>query len=353
MFERQHRPLSRFQGEGEYAPDHHGDHRRRIRRLPAAASAQVLAADSYVVGTDAAAGEYHRRPAQTSAGRPRDLGFVTGRLQRGHRHRAVSCLPTSGLSYAAARRRRCRQRQGHLRAAPIDGFTRSVARNLARHAPRRRAPSTSATSSTGGNFAPTGDTDGYALTGFGNFVAPTFGATSGFLDGVFVGLAQKSTDRRGQPRPSLRTHRGGSRPRTSSSSTATPSTPQAMTYNVVYKADGQRRLARRRLLGRTRPTSRDDASLDRSSAATGVFNSFAFGDADLDRLNYDAVLWNGNVVLRRADDCGLRRAVWSFRSPRPPRWPARRGRPGDASPPSPRIPHPPVVGRLIAAGHLS
>lgn len=264
--------------------------------LAAPALGQLYVADDYNIGAAPAAGEYTEDQLKNQPAGLVNTGFANGPYNGGTgtgQFQATTvdlggtlATPSSGkVIYAAA---------------PLDGIRRSNARNLDGGALPASGPLyISHTVNRGG--IPAAGGDGYVLTGFGNFVQPTRGATAGFLDGLFVGFAQNST---------ANPNSFGDlviRARTTAAQTAEDivllddavSSTGNNTYTVVMKVDvnngGGSGDPVTWFLDPTDFTS--DITLASSAAATGSFASFAFGDASPDRLNYDSVSWNGNVFF--------------------------------------------------------
>ncbi|MEM1012886.1 MAG: PEP-CTERM sorting domain-containing protein [Planctomycetota bacterium] len=259
--------------------------------ISSAASAQLLASDSYVIGSDPAAGEYQVLPLVSQPGTLESLGFADGNYGGGT-GTVQFAASDNGLSYAPLGIDGSLSGKVTYSAAPVDPFRRANARNLVSGTPGTSPFYVSHLVNRGG-IAPTGDADSYALTGFGNFVQPTIGANSGFLDGVFVGFAQKSSTDSGSLVIRSRTTTGQTAEDTILIDGDLVDTAN-LTYNIVYKATVN---ADSVTYWVNATDFTDDASLTATALVTGTINGFQFGDANLDRLNYDARAWNGNVFF--------------------------------------------------------
>lgn len=268
--------------------------------IAANAQATLIATDSYIDGSDPTAGEYDISSAAAAQLKNQpanlaNLGFVNGPYAGGTgtgQFQADSGNLGGTLTNSTGGKVK-------YNAAPLDGIRRSVARNLA--TVTETGPFyISHTVNRGG--IPEAGGDGYALTGIGNFVQPTRGATSGFLEGLFVGFTQNSA---ANP-----TSFGDLviRARTTAAQTAedivlvdgASTSTSGITYTVVMKVDiNSGGGSGDPVTWWLNPTSfADDTALTSSAAATGSFGSFAFGGtAGLNRLNYDAQDWNGNVFF--------------------------------------------------------
>lgn len=265
-----------------------------VAALASVSSAQLVQ-DSYPVGPNAAAGEYLVDQLKNQPAGLESLGFVTGPYNQGSATGQFA-VTTGGLSYPALGVDGADSGKVTYSAAPIDQFTRSVARNLDGTLPGASTFYVSHLVNRGNIALDTGP-EGYVMTGFGNFVAPTLGATSGFLDGVYVGWAQKSPTDEGSLVLRSRTTAAQSAEDVVLVDGDAVDT-QGITYNVVYKAEVNAAGSVDNITWYLNPTDfTDDLTLASSSAATGLFASFAYGDADLDRLNYTSFQWNGNAFF--------------------------------------------------------
>jgi hypothetical protein len=266
-----------------------------VAGLTTASSAQLLVQDSYPVGPNESAGEYEIDQLKNQPAGLQSLGFQTGPYNQGS-GTGQFAVTTGGLNYPALGVDGSDSGKVTYSAAPIDQFTRSNARNVDGTLPGTSTFYVSHLVNRGNISLDTSEA-GYVLTGFGNFVAPTLGSTSGFLDGVYVGWAQKSdTDEGSLVLRSRQTTAQSAEDVVLVDGDATDT--QGITYNVVYKAEVNASGGTDNITWFLNPTDfTDDASLASSAAATGSFSSFAYGDADLDRLNYVSFQWNGNAFF--------------------------------------------------------
>ena len=258
------------------------------------ASAELNATDSYRIGPNPTDGEYLE--AQLNA-QPADLtvmGFANGGYGLGtgtaqFQATTISLNSTVGglggkVTYSSA---------------PLDSIYRAVAR-ATDPIPGNGTYYMSHTVNRGD--IPQAGGDGFALTGFGNFVPPERGPTAGFLAGVFVGFTQNASNPNSFGDLVLRA-------RTTTSQSAEDIVlvdgSNVSTVNQSYTV-----VIRVEITGSVDavawwldPTdfSNGEAGLTSSSTANGSFSSFAFGGAsDLQRLTYASRDWNGNAFFDEA-----------------------------------------------------
>ena len=269
-----------------------------VTGLAATASAQLVAADSYVIGSDPTAGEYVAGPIRSSS-QPSNLtntGFANGGYGggTGTAQFQVTAGDLGGVNTDS------RGDKVIYGSAPLDNAVRSNARSLV-GVPDVSTYYISYNVNRGDN--PTAGGNGFALTGFGNAIVPVRGATSGNLEGLFVGFAEDGT--------------AGNfgnlvlRARTTSTQTAedvvlvngaTTST-FGTTYTVVLKVEANvGGGSADQVTYYLDPTDfSSDAALASSSSLSSTISTFAIGagggDAAFARLNYVAQNWDGNVFF--------------------------------------------------------
>lgn len=275
--------------------------------------ASPLATDSYLIGTDPTAGEYEENVRLlVQPGNLANQGFATGPYNQGS-GTSQFVATSSGLEYVPLGETTATSGKVTYNAAPIDAFTRSNARALSGVTPGNTYWMSHLVNR--GNIPGAGG-DGYVLSGFGNNVAPARGATSGFLEGAFVGFSQDSANPSSFGDLVIRS-------RTTAAQSAEDtvlvdgaiSSTFGNTYAVIIKAEVDAAGSQDRISWWLNPQNfASEALLTSSSAASGSFLSFAYPtDGVLDRLNYVSYQWNGNAFfdgVRLADDLsGLGGAV--------------------------------------------
>ncbi len=265
--------------------------------LSTTAEASLLASDSYLIGTDPTAGEYtdggliRTQPATLT-----NLGFATGPYNQGSGTSQFTST-SNGLNFAPLGEDSTTSGKVNYNAAPIDINTRSNARALSGVTPSSTYWISHLVNR--GNIPAAGG-EGYVLTGFGNSVAPARGATSGFLEGAFVGFSQSSANPNSFGDLVIRS-------RTTAAQTAedtvlidgaTTST-FGNTYAVVMKAEVDAAGSQDRISWWVNPqVYLSESTLTDTSIASGSFLSFAYPtDSILDRLNYVSFQWNGNAFF--------------------------------------------------------
>ncbi len=259
--------------------------------LSNAIPADLLSTDSYLIGPDPTLGEYSEAALNGQPAVLMNQGFSNGGYNQG-----------TGTAQFQATTLTLNSNVGGLggkvvySSTPLDGIYRSVARSVDR-LPGLGTYYFSQTVNRGD--IPQAGGDGFVLSGFGNFVAPELGPTSGFLAGVFVGFSQNPSNPNSFGDLVLRA-------RTTTAQSAEDmvlvdgafSSTANQTYTVVFRVD---------IAGGAdnvswwlNPTDfqNGEAGLTATSSGNGSFSSFSFGSAsDLQRLNYTARNWNGNVFF--------------------------------------------------------
>ena len=254
--------------------------------------ADLLSTDSYVIGSAPTQGQYEETGLNNQPTNLVNFGFANGGYNQGtgtaqFQATTISLNATNGNSGGKV----------IYNAAPLDGFYRSVARAVV---PLPSAGTYYMSYTVNRGDIPAAGGDGFCLAGFGNFIAPENGPTSGFLAGIWVGFAQNPANTGSFGDLVIRT-------RTTTGQTAEDivlvdgavNSTANLTYTVIVRVDI--------VSGAADPISwwlnpsdfkNGDAGLTASSAASGTSNSYSFGSpADLQRLNYAARDWNGNVFM--------------------------------------------------------
>ncbi|GAB4466885.1 MAG: hypothetical protein OHK0029_38520 [Armatimonadaceae bacterium] len=260
------------------------------------AQAQLIAADSYLIGTDPTAGEYQAGVfLRSQPDNLQNTGFVNGRYAGGTGTSQFTAT-TVGLVNTALGADTASSGKVTYAAAPLDNVARSNARNLATPVP------TSNTYWLGhlvnrGNIPGSGG-NGFVLSGFGNATVPLLGTTSGNTAGLFVGFAQNGVT--GNFGSLIIRHRTGANFNSDEVliNGATTST-FGTTYFVVMKLEVNVNGGQDRVTWWLNPTSLlSEADLTATAAATNTFNSFALqGATDFVRLNYVSQNWNGTAFF--------------------------------------------------------
>ena len=260
------------------------------------ASAASLAADDYTIGTDASAGEYTIGALQSQPGLVTP-GFVDGGYASGSG--TVQFTATDlGLNYAPLNELTSTSGKVNYNAAPLGAPIRTNARNLSGVGPLSTYWISHVVNR--GNKDTNDEGPGFALAGFGNSTSPTAGTTSGTLEGFFVGVV---TDGSGDDFGSLviRSRNSGGN---TSEDTVLIDGAVASTINttnaVILKVEAN-------ILGGSNdqvswwlnPTNfSNEMTLSDTAAASGAFTSLgAAADGVVDRLNYTAQNWDGNVFF--------------------------------------------------------
>lgn len=153
------------------------------------AEAQVIARDSYLIGTTPASGQYTAATALRL--QPAGLvntGFANGPYSGGTGTSQFSAT-TSGLSYSPLGATSAGSGKVSYAAAPLDNTLRSNARNLS---PAVSSQSTYWMSVLVNRGAITSTGLNYAMTGFGNAVAPTTVGAATTTTGLYVGFSGDS-----------------------------------------------------------------------------------------------------------------------------------------------------------------
>ena len=263
------------------------------------ASAVSLASDDYTIGTDKSAGEYTAGAIGT-AGAQAGLvtpGFATGGYTSGTGTSQFAAT-TNGLEYAPLNEFSGTSGKVNYNAAPLDNIIRTNARNLSGVG----AQSTFWISHivNRGNKNTNGTAAGFALTGYGNTVSPVSGATSGFLEGFYVGVASDGT---GDDFGSLVIRSRNTAAQTAQdtvlidgASDSTFGETNAVVMRVDANVAGGSADQVTWYLNPTNFTS--ELTLAATSEATGSFASFGAGaGGTFARLNYTAQNWDGNVFF--------------------------------------------------------
>jgi hypothetical protein len=265
--------------------------------MTASAQASLLGTDSYVIGADPTAGQYVANTAiRSQPAALTNLGFVAGPYASGTGTSQFSAT-ASGLNYAPLGEDSSSSGKVNYNAAGLDGAIRTNARNLSGVTPSSTYWISHLVNR--GNI-PQGAGTGYALTGFGNAIAPQSGATTGFLEGAYVGFDQDPTNPNNFGNLIIRSRR-------SAAQTAedevlidgAAASTFGTTYAVVMKAEVDVIGGQDRISWWLNPTNfSNEATLTSSSLSSGSFLNFAYpADRVLDRLNYSAQNWNGNVFF--------------------------------------------------------
>jgi hypothetical protein len=261
------------------------------------AQAAVIAADSYPIGANPAAGEY---VINTSLGNaPAGLvttGFVTGPYSGGSGTSNFITTDT-GLANSVAQATAATGKVNWI-SAPIDANVRSRARNLTQ--PVASSDTYWISHLVNRGDIPQAGGNGFVLTGFGNATVPAAGATSGTLAGLFVGFAQDGVA--GNFGNLVIRHRAAASNTSADIKVLDGATTNTFgtTYHVVMKLDvnvgggsGDQ------LTWWLNPADgSSEAALNATSAATGTAASFALAvPGDFVRLNYTAFQWNGSAFF--------------------------------------------------------
>ncbi|WP_442484562.1 hypothetical protein [Aeoliella sp. SH292] len=272
-----------------------------LAALPTARSdASLQASDSYVIGATPTSGEYTDvAPTNQLKNQSPDLtnlGFAVGPYNQGSGTGQFGTT-SLGLTYAPLGEAQATSGKVNYTSAPLDSIVRSNARGLSGVSPSNTYWISHLVNR--GNIDPAGGS-GYVLTGFGNNVAPQRGATTGFLEGAFVGFAQDPAqpDNFGSLVIRSRTTAAQEAADTVLIDGSTTST-FGTTYAVVMKIDISSNGAEDTISWWLNPQNfLSEATLTSSAAASGSFQSFAFPtDTIIDRLNYSSQNWNGNAFF--------------------------------------------------------
>jgi hypothetical protein len=261
----------------------------------------LIASDSYVTGTNPAAGQYvagNGLKSQTGLVNP---GFVAGGYGSGS---GTSNFIASSTGLASTADGASATGSGSVAwvGVPVDNTVRSVARTL--------SPFNEGTSGTYfmsmlvSNTGNQTSTNGWVLSGFGNNVAPVLGTTGGNLFGLYMGFADDS----GTPNEAdlvLRYRNAG----------AATSADQILVNGANNSTAGQTYLVVAEVNINAIGGSTDVvnywvnpadlnsvADMNATSIATGTLNTFAFqgaatGTGDFNRLNYYTENWNGDATF--------------------------------------------------------
>ncbi len=258
----------------------------------------LLAADSYVVGPNPAAGQYTAGELKSQPLGLTNLGFATGGYTSGS-GTAQFGAASGGLDYAPLGESSATSGRVAFSAEPTDNLVRSVARNLSPITP----PATTGTYfmslivSQDGTAVPgaNGNGNGFVLAGFGNFIVPVSGATAGNLAGLFFGFAEEGPN---QARDLIL------RARTTATMTATDTilvdgatTNTAQTFAIVAELNGNDKGSIDSVNWWVNPTNLGSVdAMTRSSLVSGSLDTYAFqSTADFQRLTYTSRNFNGNA----------------------------------------------------------
>lgn len=262
--------------------------------LPAAGQ---LAVDNYLTGADPSSGEYvDGTPLKDQPGTLVNTGFNNGGYTSGSGTSQFTAT-SNGLNNVGLQETSAASGKVNYNAAPLDGFIRTNARNLS----GVPAQSTYWISHmvNRGNIAGSGGS-GFALTGFGNTVSPEAGATTGFLEGLYVGVTQSAANPTSFGDLVIRSRTTAAQTAEDvvvidGATTSTFGTTNAVIMKVSVNDGGG---SVDKVSWWLNPLNfASEATLDATSAASGDFDSFAFGGGALTRLNYTAQNWNGNVFF--------------------------------------------------------
>lgn len=263
--------------------------------LAVPSQAGLIGADSYVIGTDPTAGEYETITLKDQPSNLTNLGFVDGPYSSGTGTSQFAATDT-GLNYAPLGESSATSGKVNYSAAALDNIYRANARNSSGLSGSSTYWITHLVNRGG---IPESGGNGYVLSGIGNFVAPDLGATSGTLEGAFVGFRQDET----------RPDSFGDLVIRSRVDPANTSADEVLidgsvtstfgnTYAVVMKAEINVAGGQDRISWWLDPTIfLNESTLTSSSAASGSFLNYAYGSTTLGRLNYSSRNWNGNAFF--------------------------------------------------------
>lgn len=276
-----------------------------VASLAPAASAQLIASDSYKLGTTPANGEYATASLNSTSNNGLvTTGFATGRYDQGTGSANFTAV-ANGLSYAATGVNFADD-SGKVRwvNTALDNTNRSVARNLT---------NTAAATTLWIGYMVRFDSltaigaDGFALTGFGNSVFPLLGTATGNMTGVYVGFAANANGTSANLVMRYRDAVG----------TATNNSDVILVNGATGQTAGTTFMVAMKVEVNVGGGSNDrvtyfvnpgdftsESQLAATSLVTGSVNTVAFQNGsignsatDLVRLNYASRNWNGDVFF--------------------------------------------------------